>query len=295
MPFLRRRRPGIAALFLLAFFASERSLGATPNEELSAARETFAEGRYQRAIPLFSGLLYPQSRLADASLLAEAHLLLGVSYFEVGQRDAAQREFEEALFLDSNLILDSSLFSAEAIRFFDATKEDLTQRMREADEGEAVAREREKLRRKIENLVIFEKRRYFVNFIPFGAGQFQNDEKSKGAFFFISEALTGGSSAALWSYQVIRYGLAGRVPIEEVSRVRAIQAIQITTGAVFFGLMAWGIIDSLAHFEHAIQRQPDPRMLRELELDAPGDDEISLRLLPYASPGGGGLSLFWEF
>ena len=84
---------------------------ATPAEELEQARESFLSGNFEAAVGGFSALLYPTSRLANATTIAEAHLLLGVCYFETKQRDSAEREFEEALLLNSKLRLDANLFS----------------------------------------------------------------------------------------------------------------------------------------------------------------------------------------
>ena len=81
---------------------------------------------------------------------------------------------------------------------------------------------------------MLEKQRYWVNFVPFGAGQFQNGQKRKGFTFFAAETLTGGLSVGLWSYQVIKYGFRGKVPRDEVSTVNTLQVVQIGSGVVFF-------------------------------------------------------------
>lgn len=284
-----------AALVCALLLAGSLSARATPTEELGRARESFLAGQYEQAIPQLTSLLYPTSRLADAALVAEAHLLLGVSYFETGQLESAEREFEEALFLDASITVDESLFSEESVRFFTKTQAEIERKRADAEDKARLARERDRLRRALENLVVLEKRRYYVNFIPFGAGQFQNGEKRKGALFFIGEAVTGGTSVALWSYQLIRYGSGGVVPGREVPTVRRIQVVQIASGAAFFGLMAWGIIDSLANYEHTIQRTADPSVLQDLDLDDEAAPPSALRLTPSIGPDSAGLSLSWEF
>ena len=54
--------------------------------------------------------------------LAEAHLLLGVSHFEVSSETEAEVEFRNALRYDIDLALDPLLFSEKAVAFFEATK-----------------------------------------------------------------------------------------------------------------------------------------------------------------------------
>ncbi len=268
---------------------------ASPNEDLQLARETFLAGDYETAIGQFGALLYPSSRLAKASSIAEAHLLLGVSYFETGNSESAGREFEEALFLDDTLSLDANLFSPEAIRFFDARKAELKQRAVDAAEKEQVARKQEALNRAFQNLVVLEKRRYWVNFIPFGAGQFQNGQLRKGVAFFVGEAVTGGASVGLWSYQVIKYGFRGRVPRDEVDTVNSVQIAQIGSGAVFYALMAWGIVDSLSHYEHAVKREADPSLRKDLEEIFDNQPTSSLQVVPAFGPEMTGGALRWEF
>jgi tetratricopeptide (TPR) repeat protein len=268
---------------------------ATPTEELQAARESFLPGDYKAAIGKFTALLYPTSRLAKASSIAEAHLLLGVSFFETGEREGASREFEEALFLDESLSLDADLFSAEAVRFFDEKKAELKGKAEDSAEKERLARREQALNRALQNMVVLEKRRYWVNFMPFGAGQFQNGERNKGFAFFVGEAVLGGTSVGLWSYQVIKYGFRGKVPRDEVDTVNTLQVMQIGSGALFYALMAWGIVDSLSHYEHAVKREADPSLLKDLEDVLDNEKDTTPTVIPNAGPDGAGVSLLWEF
>jgi tetratricopeptide (TPR) repeat protein len=268
---------------------------ATPTEELQAARESFLAGDYKAAIGKFTALLYPTSRLAKASSIAEAHLLLGVSFFETGEREGASREFEEALFLDESLSLDADLFSAEAVRFFDEKKAELKGKAEDSAEKERLARREQALNRALQNMVVLEKRRYWVNFMPFGAGQFQNGERNKGFAFFVGEAVLGGTSVGLWSYQVIKYGFRGKVPRDEVDTVNTLQVMQIGSGALFYALMAWGIVDSLSHYEHAVKREADPSLLKDLEDVLDNEKDTTPTVIPNAGPDGAGVSLLWEF
>lgn len=283
----------VAVLVVCCVLGRARQADASPTEELKAARASFLAGDFANAAGQLSALLYPTSRLADASAIAEAHLLLGVSYFETNKPEGAEREFEEALFLDSSLSLDQNLFSPRAISFFDKTKDDLAKRADIAKEKERLARKNQALREALENMVVYEKRRYWVNFIPFGAGQFQNGQLRKGVSFFIAEAVTGGASVGLWSYQVIRYGFRGKVPRDEIDRVNTLQILQIGSGALFWAFTAWGIVDSLSNYEHTIKREADPAILKDLEgIFGPS---ASFRLLPVISPENSGVLLHWEF
>ncbi len=286
-------RASATAILLLVLGIS--SAQATPAEELAQANESFLARDFKVAIGRFSALLYPTSRLASASEIAEAHLLLGVCYFETDQRESAEREFEEALLLNNALRLDATLFSAEAVLFFETLRLKLEREAEAAAESARLTRKQQALDRALKNLVVLEKRRYWVNLMPFGLGQFQNDQTTKGIAFFTSQATMASASIGLWSYQVIKYGYRGTVPRDEVSTVNTLQTIQIGTGLAFFALWAWGVVDSLSNYEHAVTRQADPSILKELEDIYDTGPTSSLRVLPMLSEDTGGMSVHWEF
>ena len=77
-----------------------------PEKDFNKAREDFLAGEYPKVIPMLTGLLYPTKKLAGANNLAEAHLLLGISYYETKQPEPAKAEIQEALFIEPNLTLE---------------------------------------------------------------------------------------------------------------------------------------------------------------------------------------------
>ncbi len=122
----------------------------------------------------------------------------------------------------------------------------------------------------------YEVHRYYINFIPFGAGQLQNGERGKGFGFAIAEGLTGAASAGIWLYLVDHYP-DGRVPPDEAQRVHRLQEVELGTGIAFFGLAAWGIIDSLAHYAPEVEIR-----------------DTDVTLVPALVPGGAGVALRWS-
>ena len=269
---------------------------AAPNDELASARNAFRAGNYRDAIPLLNYLLYPKARLGNTSNLVEAHLMLGICHFETGNIQLASREFEEALFLDPQANVDTGLASAQAVALFQQTR--LAARKRAAADSERLrlAQERAAYKKALKNLVVIEKRPYYINFIPFGAGQFQNGESRKGVFFFVSETMFGGTSAGLFLWQAFKYGLGGRVPQEDAGLVRRVQQIQVVTGGVALGLMAWGIVDSLIHYKPSIQRKADESLLPDrLRFPSKNTPRSNLTIAPAASPTSAGAVVRWTF
>jgi tetratricopeptide (TPR) repeat protein len=278
----------LAVLLLLAAPAQ-----ATPAEDLAKARDAFRMGNYEEAIPLLNFLLYPSVRLSHIADLVEAHILLGISHFERGSRAEAKREFDEALFLDDSITLDPLLFSEDAIAFFNERKQAYLEQARRDAEARALAEERDRLRQAIENMIVIERKPYYINFVPFGAGQFQNGQDGKGIALFVSQTILGGTSAGLWVWQVGKYGYNGYVPKAEVDTVRRLQQIQIATGLGCLALMVGGIIDSLMHYESSIRRPADESLLPVDLKPHRRDDSSSWKIAPW--PSGSGVVMSWEF
>ena len=274
----------------------------TPSAQLDRARASFRENDFATAIPLLNLLLYPTSRLARVEDLVEAHLLFGACSYEIGDLATARREFEEALYLQGDLDLEGNpLYSAGAIKFFGETRAAVDERVRLDAERRAILEERDRYQQLLASLVVVEKRSYYINFIPFGAGQFQNRQRKKGIFFAVSQGLTGATSAGIWLYLVGSYGLSGTVPDVDATSVRRLQQLEIVSGTACLALMAWGIVDSLVNYEPSAQRRPDESLLppdlrrkppRPTTTEAPPTSWI---LTPTPLPGGAALSLTVEF
>lgn len=285
----------VLAVCLLMVPGAAQRASAGPSDDLERARAAFQRGDYATAIPLLSYLLYPAARLSERAELAEAHLLLGVAHFESGSRDDARTEFDRALTQDQELRLDPMLFSSEAVKFFEERQEQFKKKAEIDAEIRRLAEQRDALRRAF----VIEKRPYYINFVPFGAGQFQNNQNAKGLFFSVAQGLTGATSLAIFGYHAIKYDFNGKVPRDQAAGVRRMQQVQVAAGLTCLGLMAWGIIDSLMNYEPTTQLTADeilsPRE-RSPRRRKPRDGPTSFRLLPDLPPGGGaGLSLTFDF
>jgi hypothetical protein len=268
-----------------------RVASATPAQELEDARELFRARDFEHAIPQLNYLLYPTPRLSQTEDLVEAHVLLAVCSFETGDRKTARRELEEALYLDDGLFLDTLLFSSAAVEFFEDVKKDLAETAARDAEQHALAEQNDRLKAALAAMVVIETRPYYVNYIPFGAGQFQNGQRTKGLFFAAAESVTGGISAALFLYIYGEYGFGATISREEARTALTLQRLEIGAGSVCIGLMIWGVFDSLIHYTPSVRRAPDesllPPELRKTPLTKP-----KASITP--NQGGASLSLTWE-
>jgi tetratricopeptide (TPR) repeat protein len=289
------------ALALCALAPPGRTAWATPTEKLDEARDAFNAGDYERAIPLFNYLLYPDVRLADKDDIVEAHVFLGAAYFETGSVDDARRELEDALRLDENVEMLDIIFSPEAIRFFTQVRAVFLERARQMQARKELADAEELLRQRLKDMIVIERRPYFINFVPFGAGQFNNKQNKKGVLALASQGAICGTSATLWSIQVAKYGFNGKVPRDEVNAVRTMQKWQIAAGVACFVLMGAGVADALINYQSETRLPADESLLPEnLSPKKRAARErmpvrITPQLTPIASPDGAGVALSWEF
>jgi hypothetical protein len=298
-----RRAPRWAAVAVAALVAAAAGrAAASPSQELERARQAFREHDYESAARLATYLLYPEERLALPVDLVEAHVILGASNFEIGHRTEAKREFEKALQMQPEKVLTDMLFTDGVIRLFDETRADIDARARRDAELRKIADERERIRKYRESLVVVERRSFGVNFVPFGAGQFQNKQPTRGLLFAAGEGLTGGLSIGIFIYLSGRYGLNASVPAAEVPGVRQLEQIEIGAGIAFFAIYALGVVDSLLHYKPRVQIEGDDSLLpvppAEPDTRKPRPARTSLRnrihLAPIAAPGGAGIGLIWE-
>jgi hypothetical protein len=285
-----------AAVVAAILAAVATDAAASPTQDLERARQSFRAHDYLTAHMLATyRSTTPAAQPVD---LVEAHVILGASDFETGNR-ANQVEFEKALQIQPKTLTDL-LFSEGAIRLFDQTKADSEARAERDAQLRKLADERERIRKYRESLVVVERRSFGVNFVPFGAGQFQNKQPTRGLLFATGQGISAGISIGIFVYLAGKYGIVANVPNADVPGVRQLHQVGIGAGVAFYALYAWGVVDALLHYKPRVQVEGDDSLLPPLtEPDARkprGKTSVRdrLHLAPLLSPTGAGLGLTWE-
>jgi hypothetical protein len=295
----------IALAALAAAAAGPGAALASPRQDLESVRKSFRQHDYDSARKLATYLLYPDEKLAMPDDLVEVHVILGASNFETGHRAEARSEFEKALQIQPDKSLTDLLFSDGAIRLFDQTKADIEARAERDAQLRKLADERERIRKYKESLVVVEKRSFIVNFAPFGAGQFQNKQPTRGILFAIGQGITAGTSAGVFLYLAGKYGLtANNVPVIDGAGVRQLQQLEIASGAAFYAIYIWGVVDALWHYKPTVQIEGDDSLaplLRDLPSDKAkkpsarkGSRFDHIRIAPMVARDSAGIGLLWE-
>jgi hypothetical protein len=300
-------RPAVITLCVLlgSLHASADAIGqgapipqaTSPTEKLKEARDLFRARDFDKAYDKLTGLLYPKLQLALPSDLVEAHLLLGVCMVETGRPGEAKDEFKEVLRLEPGKLLDSALFSRNAIRIFDETKSEVEDERRRLEEQRHIEEMSRAQQEYLKSLRPIEIHQYWMNFVPFGAGQFQDHRIARGLAFATGQGVTLALSGGVWLYLVGKYGIVSdRVAPQDVNTVRDLQAIEIVSGGAFFVLYGLGVVDSLLHYKSRVQVQGDesllPPELRKAKKKTSLRDRIHVFPMPNAH--GAGIGLGWE-
>ncbi len=291
---MRRVQVAVAVVAVL----SSAPAHADPSKQFVQARTVFRSGQYQQAAILFSGLLYPTSQLGNLKEEIDAHLHLAVASFEIGQLDGARREFEAAINLDATLDISGYGFSTEATKFFVERKKDHDDKARKIEERTRRARERQKFIKSVDLIRVKEQKNYLRNLIPFGVGQFQNNQPRKGVVFAATEIGLGATSFVIWTYLRSRYP-DGQVPLTEVDQARLLQTFQIGSALLCFGTMAWGVADGFINYSdepRPLTEEEKKETIEQLMQDEEREDkESALHFSPMITPDGAGAALSWEF
>lgn len=259
-----------------------------PRDAFDRGRTAFGRAEYQRAIEVLHPLLYPEVLLDSEGEVVQARRMLGVAYLFENKPDEARREFRKLLELRPDYRFDPLLDPQRVVDFFNgvlkeeaATIAEMEKRRRERDkkraEEDAIIAARH---RAPPTIVRYERHSFAVNFIPFGAGQFQNGQRRKGWLFFGAEAVLGAVSVGAFATNLGLYGLApqrkcldeqpmgvacppGSIDHSQEDRSNMLLGVQVVSGALFFAVAIWGVIDAIHHHQPEVPLPDGAKVARE--------------------------------
>lgn len=226
---------------------------AGPAEELRDAENSYLYGDYGRVIRKIMPVIEPDLLLSDENKIARAYELAGLAAFFLEDKQSARRQFEKLIRLRPNFRLDPVKVPPPAISFFDQLRDELKDdiaRIRAALQKHAEEEERKK---RLANLVKV-RRDVKVNsrtvaLLPFGIGQFQNNDRTLGQFFLASQTLTAAASVGFFlSVESMRTS-SGRFRTSDVTRARQFRTAQLTTGVTAIALALIGIAEAQWSFK----------------------------------------------
>lgn len=256
-------------------------------DRLQELRRQFRDGDYEAAVATGRAILDDEP---TPLVRAEAHQYIAASAELLGRTDVAQEHFEELLTLQPTFRLEPSEFPTEVLAMFETVRLGMEDRLRQieeqrrrAQEAERLERER-RLREEAARLAALSRPRYMlreleqrhlaVAFLPFGAGQFQNEMPERGYAFLGVELGLTAASMVLW----LVHATLPDSPADPEAAESLQRGLEYAGYAVYGALavtVVWGIIDALVNYR--------PRVERWIEIDEEDVPEAH-RLAPERGP-----------
>jgi hypothetical protein len=301
--------------------------GPAPADDFERGKTAFSRAEYARAIEILKPLLYPEIRLDSEGEVLQAHRMLGVAHLFENHPDDATREFRKLLELRPDYRFDPITEPPRVVEFFNGVlKEeaneiaalDAKRKRRDAELARQRQRDADRLCAERTQIVQFQKHSYAINFLPFGAGQFQNGQRRKGWTFLGVESALGAVSVAAFSTNFALFGFKPQrrcldpetpgttgvarpcmnIDHSQESLSRELFGVQLVSGGLFLAVAAWGIIDAIRSFRPQVPIVPGDAEPPRAGAGTPSAKTgLRLRPAPYPYPlaGGSGLGLEWRF
>ena len=253
--------------------------------ELKRARDRFEFGAYADAAGTLRQFLAGDPELTDEEAV-EAYRLLGMSEFHLGDLAHARAAFVSLLSHDPDYALDPFLVPPAVVEFFDRVKREhepalaplrerkraLRAQQRLADEAERRLLDEELSRTGPPAKVVrVQERLYLFNWMPLGAGQFQNGERAKGTAIAAGQIVMGlvNISALILHNQLAddrtRTCISGQPgcsnpPYSDSDRrlLRNVEAVKYVSAGLFWALYGYGVWDAHRNFVPIVETELSP-------------------------------------
>jgi len=272
---------------LVASTARSQEGRAADEADLAAVQAEFEFGHYRNVLERAERRI-DRGGLDQAALL-QWHRLAGLAAFNLRRTDVARRHIDAVLRVDPDFALDPFVYPPPAVAFVETERQVLAPELdriradrraqeemarKAAEERAALARQAEEQRRMLEEMSrevtvrTVEKRSFLVNFVPFGAGQFQQGRVAAGTGFAIAEAVLGITSVvAYFAYGslidtrtvTLDNRFPGAQPIVETGipanredEAKVWRALKIGAGLGFYGVYAAGVADAIIHHQDTV-------------------------------------------
>lgn len=275
---------------LVLLMATSALAQGSPEREVELVKAVFDAGKYSETVALVRKAL-SVTNFTDGQRI-ELHRMAGLSSFNLGDTASAKESFVSLLRLNPDYVLDPFIAPPPAIRLFEAVRKEnadelglvrqLMQVRAEQERRAAEERKKQDLERATRRVVTIERRPMWMNFLPFGAGQFLQDRVEWGAAFAISEGIFAITSiVAYWAIEGLKVNLEDTIadtntaqgfyilkrrgiPSAAAPQRDAWNIVKWTTGGAFYLAYALGVVDAVVHHtgDRVKETREQPQALR---------------------------------
>ncbi len=268
----------IALLLVLAM--------ATPEADVKRARDRYEFGAWADAVATARDTLARYPDLPEP-LAIETWRILGMAEFQLGDKAEARSAFIHLLSIDPDQVLDPFLVPPPIVEFFDKVRADAEPQLAPLREQKKQLKEQERLaeeaRRKLlaeemartgppSKVIVVQEHVYLLNFLPFGVGQFQNGENTKGIIIAVSQVVFGAINiGAIFAHNAIADDPSRRCSVSTVTNcsnppipdsdrqlLNNIDIVKYVSAGLFWGTYIYGVADSLVHYVPRIETEITP-------------------------------------
>ena len=273
---------------VLALLVHAAPAGAAEDEavraDLAALEAAYEYGRYAEVLTRANARLDGVG--LSVSALVQLHKMAGLSAFNLHRSEEAERHIAALLRLDPDFSLDPFVYPPVAVAFVEKQRRAMAaeleflreqRRQREAaaklaaEERAALARETEAQKRELEEMShqvtvrTVETHSVLVNFVPFGAGQFQEGRVAAGTGFAVAEGVLAiGSIVGYFVYgslltsrtiQINTFPGSSQtivqtgIPAANASEAQTWRVVKVTSGIAFYAVYVAGVLDALLHYQ----------------------------------------------
>jgi hypothetical protein len=261
-------------------------LFASPEADLKRARTRFDFGAYADCAGTVRQLLSESPALSEREAV-EAYRMLAISEYQLGDLAQARSAFVNLLSWDPDFTLDPFLVPPPIVELLDQVKRDNEVALKPLRERRRALKEQQRLaddaKRRLlmdeqsrtgppTKLVRVQERLYLFNWMPFGAGQFQNGDRVKGTAIAAGQVTAGLVNLAtfLLHNQIAedRSRLCtssepncSRPPFTDADRtlLGRIEAAKYVSAGLFWALYGYGVWDAHRHYVPVVETEISPQ------------------------------------
>ena len=259
----------IAILLVLAL--------ATPESDVKRARDRYEFGAYADAAGAARELL-SRTPPPPEPVAIEAWRILGLAEYQLGDKAAARDAFIHLLSLDPDQTLDPFLVPPPIVDFFDKVRSDAEPELAPLRERKRQLAEQERLAEEAirsgppSKVIVVQEHIYLLNFLPFGVGQFQNGDTTKGIVIAVSQVVFGAINiGAIFAHNAIADDPSRRcsvstptncsnppIPDSDRALLNNIDVVKYVSAGLFWGVYIYGVADALVHYVPRIETEVSP-------------------------------------
>jgi hypothetical protein len=277
--------------------ASEFDAGAA----FDRARIYYESAKYSACVDAFSRLVERSESLRPKERAA-ARTYLAACLIAKNRVEDARQQFRQAILEDRQLEPpDPVVFPQAVIDVFVQVRSSLMDALRRQQEEEFLrstaeaAAQRERAERERQRVIelerlastetVIRRNERWMAWVPFGLGQFHNDNRTLGWVFLSTELALAGTAITATSIELGLHSRAqgGRAPLDSgdlTNKVRAAHQVGTVAWIALIGVAAAGIVEANLSFRSELpagqRRRSLPDSVRPSEDDASGTGKVSL-------------------